>query len=213
MIFPRLTPLGDSALTITWPGGVSSHTHGWVRSVAAKVERLEEVQDLVTSYATLSIYYDPKRVDYQTISRQVQAVLKSAPAEPPIERGREFTIPVVYDGADLEDVARRTGLTTAEVVARHSGRWYDVYLVGFAPGWAYLGDVDASLVLPRRPSPRPRVPAGAVAIANGQTGVYPFSIPGGWHLIGRTDMRMFDPARDEPALLRAGDRVHFEARA
>lgn len=208
MILPRIVPLGDSALTITWPGTLSGKTHQWVRSVASRVEELMEVQDLVASYTTLSIFYDPLRVDYQTICRQVEEILKRAPASSPIEGGREFTIPVVYDGADLEDVAQRTGLTTADVVARHSGRWYDVYLVGFAPGWAYLGEVDAALALPRRTSPRQRVPAGSVAIAGRQTGVYPFAIPGGWHLIGRTDTVMFDTSRG--ALLRVGDRVRFE---
>jgi KipI family sensor histidine kinase inhibitor len=211
MIFPRVTPLGDSALTISWPGESSRNTHRWVRSVAAKVEELIEVRDLVVSFTTLSIYYDPLQVDYQTFSRQVQGILKRAPDDPSTEAGREFTIPVRYDGADLEDVAQRTGLTPDEVVARHCGRWYDVYLVGFAPGWAYLGELDSALVLPRRPTPRKRVPAGSVAIAGRQTGVYPFDLPGGWHLIGRTDRRMFDQTLAEPALLRPGDRVRFEA--
>lgn len=210
MIAPRVTPLGDSALTISWPGGVSPETHRWVRSVAAKVEKLTHVQDLVPSYTTLSIYYDPKRVDYQTISREVHAVLKTAPANASLEAGRDFTIAVTYDGADLEEVAQKTGLTPGDVVTRHSGRWYDVYLVGFAPGWAYLGELDSALVLPRRPTPRKRVPKGAVAIAGRQTGVYPFDLPGGWHLIGRTDRRLFDQTLAEPALLRPGDRVRFE---
>ena len=93
---------------------------------------------------------------------------------------------------------------------RHSGREYTVYLLGFAPGFAYLGDLDPALVLPRRPAPRTRVPAGSVAIAGSQTGVYPLTTPGGWHLIGSTTTRMFDPAREPAALLRAGDRVRFE---
>ena len=212
MISPRVSPLGDGALMVTWPGGVGRDTHRRVRAVAAEVGHLADVQDLVPSYTTLCIHYDPLRIDYDGISRQILGILKRAPVDPPAEGGREFKIPVVYDGADLEEVARRTGLSTEEFVARHSGRWYDVYLVGFAPGWAYLGDLDPSLVLPRRPSPRPRVPAGSVAIANGQTGVYPFAIPGGWHLIGRTDTVMFDASRAEPALLRAGDRVRFDPR-
>ena len=212
MIVPRLSPLGDSALTVTWPGGISAETHRQVRWVNAQLETLPEVQDLVPSYTTLSVFYNPLHTDYQTISRLVQAMLKRAPGDAPVAAGREFTIPVVYDGADLQEVATRTGLSTDAVVAHHSGRWYDVYLVGFAPGWAYLGELDASIALPRRASPRPRVPAGSVAIAGKQTGVYPFAIPGGWHLIGRTDTVMFDPARDEPGLLRVGDRVRFEPR-
>jgi KipI family sensor histidine kinase inhibitor len=165
----------------------------------------------VPAYTTLSVFYDAQRHDYGDVASTVSTLMHDLV---PDQRaaGRQVVIPVTYDGPDLAEVARRTGLTEAEVVTRHSGRVYDVYLVGFAPGWAYLGELDPSLVLPRRPAPRPRVPAGSVAIANAQTGVYPFAIPGGWHLIGRTDTVMFDPTRPSPALLEVGDRVRFEAR-
>ncbi|HWH02432.1 MAG TPA: 5-oxoprolinase subunit PxpB [Gemmatimonadales bacterium] len=208
MIVPRVAPLGDSALTVTWPGGISPDTHRQVRWINSLLEGQPEVKDLVPSYTTLSVFYDPLRTDYQTISRLVDAMLKRVPGDPPAGAAREFTIPVAYDGADLAEVAERAGLHTDDVVARHSGRWYDVYLVGFTPGWAYLGELDASLALPRRASPRQRVPRGSVAIAGKQTGVYPFAVPGGWHLIGRTDTVMFDTSRG--ALLRVGDRVRFE---
>lgn len=213
MIFPRVAPLGDSALTITWPGGISADTHRQVRRVLSQVEKLMEVEDIVPSYTTLSIFYDAERIDYQAISRQVQGILKRAPGNAPAETSREIRIPVIYDGADLADVASRAGLSVTEVITRHSGRWYEVGVVGFAPGWAYLSELHPSLVLPRRPSPRQRVPAGSVGIANAQTGVYPFAMPGGWHLIGRTETVMFDPSRAEPALLRVGDRVRFEPRS
>lgn len=208
MIVPRVVPLGDSALTVTWPGGINPETHRRVRWITSRLESRAEVKDLVPSYTTLSVFYDPLRTDYQAISRLVVAMLKRAPGDPPAGTAREFTIPVTYDGADLAEVADRAGLHADDVVARHSGRWYDVYLVGFTPGWAYLGELDASLVLPRRASPRQRVPRGAVAIAGRQTGVYPFAVPGGWHLIGRTDTVMFDTSHG--ALLRVGDRVRFE---
>jgi len=208
VIFPRVIPLGDRALTITWPGGISAKTHRWVRGLLSKVEKLADVEDLVPAYTTLTIFYNPAQVDYQTLSRRVNAILKSAPVDAATLAGREVRIPVIYDGADLEDVAKRTGLSTDAVIALHSERWYDVYLVGFAPGWAYLGELDPSLALPRRASPRPRVPRGAVAIADRQTGVYPFAVPGGWHLIGRTGTVMFDTSQG--ALLRVGDRVRFE---
>ena len=208
MSIPRVSPLGDSALTVTWPGGLNPDTHRQVRWINSLLEGQPEVRDLVPSYTTLSVFYDPLRTDYQTISRLVDAMLKRAPGNPPAGTQREFTIPVVYDGADLPEVAERTGLRTDDIVARHSGRWYDVYLVGFTPGWAYLGELDASLALPRRASPRQRVPRGAVAIAGKQTGVYPFAVPGGWHLIGRTDTVMFDTSKG--ALLHVGDRVRFE---
>ncbi len=125
--------------------------------------------------------------------------------------GRLVEIPVVYDGDDLAEVARRTRLDVGEVIARHSGRDYRVWLLGFAPGFPYLGVLDEALHLPRRETPRARIAAGSVAIAGGQTGIYPSESAGGWHVIGRTVRRMFDPRREEPFLLRAGDVVRFVA--
>jgi len=213
VIRPTIAPLGDGALTITWPGSISLETHRHVRAAAQRVRsaRLPAVRDLVPAYTTLSVFYDLLTADYETIAGQVGALINEEGARAELPPGREHHIPVVYDGADLTDVARDTGLSVAEVVAMHAGRWYDVYLVGFVPGWAYLGELDRALFLPRRSAPRQRVPAGAVAIAGAQTGIYPFSTPGGWHLIGRTDVRVFDPARESPALFQVGDRVRFEA--
>ena len=127
------------------------------------------------------------------------------------DAGRLSVIPVRYDGPDLDQVAARTGMTRADVIRLHTSREYLVYLLGFAPGFAYLGDLDPALVLPRRPEPRTRVPAGSVAIAGAQTAVYPLATPGGWHLLGTTALRLFDPARRPPALLQPGDRVRFRA--
>lgn len=208
---PRVVPLGDRALTVTWEGDARA-AHPFVRAAATRLRtaRLPFVQDLVPAYTTLSIFYNMNQ-DYEAASKQILGLLEELEPEEQTG-GREVVIPVVYDGPDLADVAARAGLTRAEVVARHAGRAYQVYLVGFAPGWAYLGDLDPALVLPRRSAPRQRVPGGSVAIAGAQTGVYPFAMPGGWHLVGRTDTVMFDPSRPEPALLRVGDRVRFEPR-
>jgi len=121
-------------------------------------------------------------------------------------------IDVVYDGPDLEDIAQRTGLSTAEVARVHASRDYVVELIGFLPGFAYLGPLDPRLVVGRREAPRPRVPAGSVAIAGAYTGVYPAVSPGGWHLLGRAvDVTLFDPRRAPPALLKPGDLVRFVA--
>jgi KipI family sensor histidine kinase inhibitor len=136
--------------------------------------------------------------------------IADAPATP--LEPTEHEIPTRYDGPDLDEVARMSGLTTDEVVRLHSAAAYRVFFLGFMPGFAYCGVLDPRIVAPRLPSPRTRVPAGSVAVADGQTSVYPFASPGGWRLIGSTDLVMFDPAREPAALLRAGDVVRFVPR-
>lgn len=121
-------------------------------------------------------------------------------------------IPTRYDGPDLLETAERSHLTVHELVAIHASREYRAFFLGFLPGFAYCGVLDPRIVAPRLQRPRERVVAGSVAIADGQTSVYPFDSPGGWRLIGRTDVRIFDPMRDSPALIRPGDRVRFVAR-
>ena len=140
----------------------------------------------------------------------VRNLFRSRPA-PPVP-GRLHRIPVTYDGPDLEDAARALGLGIGELVRLHTTPTYRVFMVGFVPGWAYLGPLPEPLRLPRRSVPRTQVPAGSVAMAGAQTGVYPLPTPGGWHLIGRTDLPMFIPDHDPPLLLRTGDRVKFFAR-
>jgi len=140
---------------------------------------------------------------------EIIETLRSVPLN--ADAGRLVEIPVVYDGEDLLDVARRTGLEADELIARHSGRDYRVWLLGFAPGFPYLGVLDKALHLPRRDTPRPRIAAGSVAIAGAQTGVYPSESAGGWHIIGRTPATLFDPEAADPFLLHPGDTVRFVA--
>jgi KipI family sensor histidine kinase inhibitor len=128
-----------------------------------------------------------------------------------IESAREVEIPTHYDGPDLLETAERSKLSVEELVTLHSGRVYRAFFLGFLPGFAYCGILDPRIVAPRLVRPRERVPAGSVAIADGQTSVYPFDSPGGWRLIGRTETRIFDPAEELPALIRPGDRVRFVA--
>jgi KipI family sensor histidine kinase inhibitor len=125
------------------------------------------------------------------------------------EGGRDVEIPTYYDGPDLVETAERSKLSVEELVALHSGRVYRAFFLGFLPGFAYCGVLDPRIVAPRLVRPRERVPAGSVAVADGQTSVYPLESPGGWRLIGRTDVRMFDSMREPPALIRPGDRVRF----
>lgn len=213
MTSPRIAPLGDSIVTVTLGEGISEELSAFVVSQARAIESAElmGVTDVVASYASLGVYYDPFTIGFADLHDRLESILSATPrtdvaaAEP-----RTHHISVRYDGEDLDEVARQTGLTTQEVVRIHSGREYRVYVLGFVPGFAYLGTLDERLSLPRRASPRKQVPPGSVAIAELQTAVYPSATPGGWHLIGRTDVKLFDPHSDSPSLLRVGDTVRFE---
>jgi len=210
---PRLSPLGDAALTVTLGETIDARSRRLVLTLARELARhpVPGTIEVVAATTTLTIHYDPRKTDYPSAR---DALLPRIPHEPlgSIEgSGRLVEIPVRYDGPDLAAVAAATQLSPDEVVRRHTARDYEVYFLGFVPGWAYLGELDPSLVLPRRPAPRPRVPAGSVAIAGVQTGVYPAETPGGWHLIARSAVAMFDPNRDPPSLLATGDKVRFVA--
>jgi KipI family sensor histidine kinase inhibitor len=168
--------------------------------------------EICPAYTTVTVRFDPDLTSAATLEPIIRTML-DGPLPLPAERaGADHEISVRYDGVDLEAVAERAGLSPREVVERHTAREYRVYLIGFVPGFPYLGDLDSALVMPRRPQPRPRVPPGSVAIAGAQTGIYPFATPGGWHLIGSTPVVLFDPARKRPNLLAAGDRVRFVER-
>jgi inhibitor of KinA len=210
--FPYCRPLGDSALTIFFADRVDPAIHARVIAAAASLAAapLAGTTELVPAYTTLSVWFDPLQREFGELATELRKRVAASPPDAATRHARHWVIPVRYDGPDLAEVAERTGLTADEVVALHSDRAYRVYLLGFVPGFAYLGELDPKLVLPRRASPRQRVPAGSVAIAGAQTAVYPLDTPGGWHLIGRTTFPLFDPVRDPAALLRVGDTVQFE---
>lgn len=207
---PTIARLGDDALIVTFARVVSWDVGMRVRTAAVRVREMgiDSVSDVVPAYTTLAVYFDSARTSFQAVADAVATVIGTSDSVRS-EESSLIEIPVRYDGPDIVEVAERTGLTTAEVIERHSSRVYRAYMSGFAPGFAYLGDLDPSLVLPRRAVPRARVPAGSVAIAAAQTAVYPLETPGGWHLIGSTSLLMFDAHRDPPALIRAGDTVRF----
>jgi KipI family sensor histidine kinase inhibitor len=208
----RAVPLGDSAITIVLGTERSPELLDRVHATAAALaaEKLAEVQDIVPAYLAVAVFYDSLKTPYREMVAKLLAVCEEATTSTNVlERIREHEIRVTYDGADLPQVSASCGLSVDEVIARHSGRPYTVDLLGFVPGFAYLSELDPSLQLPRRSQPRPRVPAGSVAIASAQTAVYPLDTPGGWHIIGSTDKAMFEPTSDPPALLRAGDIVRF----
>jgi KipI family sensor histidine kinase inhibitor len=205
-------PLGDSAISIVLGTERSTDLLSRVHATAAALaaEKLPNVQDIVPAYLGVAVFYDPLHASYGETSAKLLAVCERVMDSTTVTgQIREHEIPVTYDGPDLAAVSASCRLSTEEVIARHSRQRYTVDLLGFVPGFGYLSELDQLLQLPRRPQPRPRVPAGSVAIAGAQTAVYPLETPGGWHIIGRTDTVMFDPMRDPPALLRPGDIVRF----
>ncbi len=215
---PPVLPLGEAAWTVVLGDTVDPELHRQVTGLAERIRaaNLPTVIEIVPAYAAVTVFFDPLAGDPNVLREELAELAATSTdrptAQPPAlpSPARLLTIPVRYDGPDLAQVARETGLSGAEVTRRHAAPEYRVYLLGFAPGFAYLGDLDPALVLPRRTTPRTRVPAGTVAIGGAQTGVYPFTTPGGWHLIGSTSLTMFNPAREPAALLRVGDRVRFE---
>ena len=207
----RIHPLGDAALLAELGSRLDTALNTRAIALAAALKRRRDVREAVAGYATVTVQYDPDQV---TLDALGAAIRRLATRRPPLdEPGRLHRIPVVYDGPDLEEVASRLGLTKDAVAELHARPIYRVFLVGFVPGWAYLGPLPEELALPRLDVPRKQVPAGSVAIAGRQTGIYPLPSPGGWHLIGRTSVRLFFPERDPPSLFRAGDRVKFFAAA
>lgn len=171
--------------------------------------------DLVPSYTTLLLRYDLTKDDLASLMADVAPILNNLPPEPTSQGDVEIIeVPVWYDarvGPDLPRIAQRSGLSEQEVIRQHCSQPYHVFAIGFAPGFAYLGEVPESLATPRLATPRAKVPAGSLGIADTQTALYPLASPGGWNLIGRTPVTLFDPARTPASLLHAGQRVQFRA--
>ncbi len=211
-------PLGDRALLLHFGDVLDLDLNARVHVALERLRepRLLGVRGLLPSYASISLELDLTELGRHggepALLARIQDRLQSDAAAAAPARGRIVEIPTRYggeNGPDLDEVARLTGLTAQDVVALHCGPLYRVAQVGFQPGFPYLLGLPAALELPRRAQPRVRVAAGSIAIAGGQTGIYPNPSPGGWHLLGRTELALFEPARTPPALLRAGDQVRF----
>jgi KipI family sensor histidine kinase inhibitor len=214
----RLAPFGDGALLVELGEAVDVRLARRARRLARAIEILR-TQDPrlgapVAGAASVLVPFDPLELRADEVATMLGPLVRAIPLDPGPDPGaREVSIPVRYggeDGPDLAAVAAEAGLSPAEVVRLHAGSVYEVLFLGFAPGFAYLGEVPAQIALPRLATPRTRVPAGSVGIAGRQTGVYPRDSAGGWRIVGRTDTPLFDPWADEPARLRPGDRVRFE---
>jgi len=205
----RTHPLGDAALLAELGTRLDTALNTRAIALANALKRRRDVRQAVAGYASVTVHFDPDQTTHDALSAAIQRLASKRP--PMAEPGRLHRIPVVYDGPDLEAVAAVLGLIPAQIAEIHSKPIYRVFLVGFVPGWAYLGPLPEELELPRRHVPRTQVPAGSVAIAGRQSGIYPLPTPGGWHLIGRTSVKLFLPDADPPCLFRAGDRVKFFA--
>lgn len=212
MTAPLIYPLGESALVCESPPPATIECQARVLAVARQARDWPHVVDVVPGMNNLTVIFDPLQADVAQLHEALALAWDRAAGERRIE-GRTVVVPVRYggiDGPDLAVVAEHAGMSVEEVVSLHSRAEYTVFFVGFQPGFAYMGGLDARLHTPRRDNPRVKVPAGSVGIGGAQTGVYPASSPGGWQLIGRTGERLFDPSRESPTSLVPGDRVRFE---
>ena len=212
---PRFLEAGDRALVVEVGDSIEIEVNDRVRGLLTAIEDLglEGVEDLVPSYRSLLIAFDPVLVTRHDLIEVVAETFgKLELAEQP--EPRVVTLPTLYGGdhgPDLEHVATYAGMDPERVIELHSGVDYRVYMIGFAPGFPYLGGLPPELATPRLGTPRVRIPPGSVGIAESQTGVYPAASPGGWQLIGRTPVRLFDPQGDPPSIVVAGDFIRFSA--
>ena len=209
----RFLPAGDAAVVVEFGDHVSRILSDRVLRLNALVRAANPrgLVETVPTFRSLMVHYDPLATDSASLIGAIGNLLDSGSGE--TRQSRLWRIPACYaisHAPDLEDVARRAGLSTEEVIRLHCSTRYHVYMIGFVPGFPYMGDLPPALVLPRRADPRTRVPPGSIAIATGMTAIYPLESPGGWHLIGTTPVRLFDLRWPRPALLAPGDAVQFE---
>ena len=209
----RFLLTGDSALSVEFGNEISEAMSRNIRAYKTLLEKagIPGIVETVPTYRSLMVYYDPLVIRYGPLREKLEQLL-SEMGEAEIAPGPVLEIPVLYGGEmgpDLPFVAENAGLSEEEVVRIHSSAEYLIYMLGFTPGFAYLGGMDERIAAPRLRQPRVRIPAGSVGIAGTQTGVYPIDSPGGWQLIGRTPVKMYDPDRGKPILPEAGQYIRF----
>ena len=210
----RLEPVGAEALLLVLADAPDATLASRIAVLSELIQREcgEVLTDRLPGWTTLLLHYDLLRTDHQALAARLTPLLERWLQMPALSgAGRLHEIPIWYAGEDLPAAAAACGLMVGEVIDLHSAGEYRVGAIGFAPGFAYLGELDARLALPRLATPRTRVPAGSLAIAERQTAIYPQASPGGWHLLGRCPWRMFDATREPPCPLQIGDRVRFVA--
>ncbi|HKG06486.1 MAG TPA: 5-oxoprolinase subunit PxpB [Pedobacter sp.] len=210
-------PLGDSAVALAFGPVISEEVRELIVRICAFLDEysFDGLVEYVPAYVSITIFYDPLVTDYPTVAVMMEEMLAELEeSEGSAVQPVLIEIPVLYgggEGPDLELVAAAAGISPEEVIALHTANEYVVHMIGFAPGFPYLGGMDERIAMPRKETPRAIVPAGSVGIAGLQTGVYPIDTPGGWQIIGTTPLNLFDADREVPALLKAGNRLRFVA--
>jgi len=210
---PRILPCGDSALTVEFGSAIDPDLNGRVLALDSLLRSNppEGLIETVPTYRSLTLQFNPTVTDYEALIRLIEEATRGL--EPQRATGTRWRVPVVYGGEygiDLEDVARHHGLTPSEVIEIHASAVYRIYMIGFMPGFAYLGGLDPRLATSRRSQPRLKVPGGSIMIGGEQAGIVPMEMPSGWHLLGRTPVLSYAPERDPAFLFAAGDEIVFE---
>ena len=210
---PKIRIMGDRAVLVELGDGISPRINQKVRALYSGLSAhgIKGIRDLVPSYRSVMVVYDPLVIALNSLKSQLNEIWKTMD-DARLPEPRTVEIPVVYGdqyGPDLEWIANYHHMTPQEVIRLHTQPLYQVYMIGFMPGYPYLGEVPDGIVTPRRKTPRTHVPAGSVGIAQKQTGIYPVASPGGWQIIGRTPVRLFDPQGQPPCFIEMGDRVKF----
>jgi len=208
----RVLPAGDTALVVEFGDRIDRRLSGFVLALDRRLgeARLDGVVETVPTFRSLMVHYDPLVLPAAVLAARIGELVRGLRTSE--QSGRSWRLPVCYDRSlapDLDDVAARTGLSPAQLIERHSAAAYHVYMLGFLPGQAYMGDVPAELALPRRQSPRMKIPAGSLAIAMTMTCIFPLETPCGWHLIGRSPVPLWERRLGPGALLAPGDKVAF----
>jgi len=211
----RYMPFGDTALVVELGDAISLEVNSKVLALNEAVlkAKIEGIEEIVTTYRSLLIRYNPLKTTYEQLAFYIKDIAQVLEKKSVEIEGKKIIVPVAYGGEygpDLSYVAKHHGLSEGQVVKLHSGREYRVYMIGFVAGFPYLGEVPDEIATPRLETPRLKVPAGSVGIAEKQTGIYPCEAPGGWRVIGRTPVKLFDPQQEPPALIKPGDRVKFK---